>query len=410
MSDIFISYASEDKKKAGFLAKILELQGWSVWWDREISTGRIFAEVIEKELDSSKCVIVLWSKSSINKRWVKTEANEGANRDILAPVLIEDVKIPLEFRLFHTANLIGWQGQETYPELNKLLGDVEETLGIPRKVQKKTERDDSKKEEALKRKKKNGKAVDKDADLQQYPEEKVKTKPVAIEKTETEPIVQTPLKSKSEEEKRRKSEEQRGNTTPGTAKKNKLVWLIPSIIVPLISVIVVFFLFSHKPTEEIVSTDNTTNEETDIPTTYNRPDVQNEVNRYHDSEGFYNGSGLDNLLSKTGGLDSDENVIERFLLFEIDSQHTWLITTSKHLFCLLDDNDTRNKGSVVQWKVELDSFELHKVKAYRSSRGNDVVELGRRAPWLYSKHLHPNTSELENEIRRLVKDALGLDP
>ena len=34
MSDIFISYAKEDKEKAGLLAEVLEEQGWSVWWDR----------------------------------------------------------------------------------------------------------------------------------------------------------------------------------------------------------------------------------------------------------------------------------------------------------------------------------------------------------------------------------------
>jgi hypothetical protein len=34
MSDIFISYASEDRSKAEPLAKALEEQGWSVFWDR----------------------------------------------------------------------------------------------------------------------------------------------------------------------------------------------------------------------------------------------------------------------------------------------------------------------------------------------------------------------------------------
>ncbi len=121
MSDIFISYASEDKKKAGLLAKVLEQQGWSVWWDREIPAGRTFAEVIEQELDLSECVVVLWSKTSISSHWVKTEASEGLNREILVPVLIEEVKIPLEFRRIQTVQLVYWQGEMSHPEVNKLI-------------------------------------------------------------------------------------------------------------------------------------------------------------------------------------------------------------------------------------------------------------------------------------------------
>ena len=42
MSDIFISYAKEDREQAGVLAAALEKLGWSVWWDRIIPTGRVF--------------------------------------------------------------------------------------------------------------------------------------------------------------------------------------------------------------------------------------------------------------------------------------------------------------------------------------------------------------------------------
>ena len=41
MSDIFLSYAREDKDKAAALAKILSEQGWSVWWEQEHTTGTI---------------------------------------------------------------------------------------------------------------------------------------------------------------------------------------------------------------------------------------------------------------------------------------------------------------------------------------------------------------------------------
>lgn len=101
MSDIFISYTSEDRTKAETLASTLEQQGWSVWWDRTIPAGKTFDEVIEEAIDAARCVVVLWSNSSVTSRWVHTEAEEGARRNILVPVLIEKVNIPLAFhRIF----------------------------------------------------------------------------------------------------------------------------------------------------------------------------------------------------------------------------------------------------------------------------------------------------------------------
>ena len=47
MSDIFLSYAREDKDRAASLAKVLSDQGWSVWWDKEIPPGQSFDKVIE---------------------------------------------------------------------------------------------------------------------------------------------------------------------------------------------------------------------------------------------------------------------------------------------------------------------------------------------------------------------------
>ncbi len=251
MSDIFISYASEDKEKAGLLSKVLEEQGWSVWWDRKIPPGRTFDEVIEEALDAAKCVVVLWSKASVKSGWVKEEASEGNRRKILVPGVIEDVNIPLGFRRIQAAHLIDWNGEKSHQEVNQLIDSVEKILGIPRKFQSKTERVDLKKDEVLKQEEK---VIDKKSGLQKHTGEKIETKPVTIEKTEAEPIVQLPHKSKAEEEERRKPEKQRNNATSGTVKKSKLVWLIPSIIVPIISVIVVFSLYNHKTTQGIVST------------------------------------------------------------------------------------------------------------------------------------------------------------
>ena len=130
MSDIFLSYKSEDQAKAQIIAEALERNGYSVWWDRVIPPGRTFDEVIEEELDAAKCMVVLWSKESVKSEWVRTEASEGKRRKILIPVLIEDATPPLAFRLIEAAKLINWDGTVPNPEFDLLLGSVSRILGI----------------------------------------------------------------------------------------------------------------------------------------------------------------------------------------------------------------------------------------------------------------------------------------
>ncbi|HEX5021239.1 MAG TPA: toll/interleukin-1 receptor domain-containing protein [Candidatus Binatia bacterium] len=77
MADIFISYANEDRDRAGQLAALLEHEGWSVWWDRRIPAGRTWRSVLEGALDNSRCMIVLWSENSVNSPWVAEEAEEA---------------------------------------------------------------------------------------------------------------------------------------------------------------------------------------------------------------------------------------------------------------------------------------------------------------------------------------------
>ena len=124
MADIFISYSSEDKTRVKTIAEVLEQKGWSVWWDRQIPVGQRFDTVIEQELNQAKCVIVIWTQRSVNSEWVKNEASEAAQRNILAPALLENVKIPLAFRRIEAAQLTDWNGEPDHPELAILFNAV----------------------------------------------------------------------------------------------------------------------------------------------------------------------------------------------------------------------------------------------------------------------------------------------
>ena len=131
MSDIFISYAREDKGRVEILAKALQANGWSVWWDPQIPAGKRFDQVIEEALAAAKCIIVVWSSHSISSLYVRAEANEGFKREILVPVMIEEVTVPLVFRQFQTALLMDWHGSTQDPAFEKLVKDIEGTLGSP---------------------------------------------------------------------------------------------------------------------------------------------------------------------------------------------------------------------------------------------------------------------------------------
>lgn len=128
MNDIFISYDSEDRALAKRLALTLESQGWSVWWDRDIPYGQLYDEVIAEHLAAARCVIVIWTRHSVNSHWVRTEALEAFERNTLIPALMDaETKIPLQFKLVQTANLLDWQPDDVaHPEFAKLLAHIQE--------------------------------------------------------------------------------------------------------------------------------------------------------------------------------------------------------------------------------------------------------------------------------------------
>tara|TARA_R110002073_G_scaffold183964_9_gene342261 strand:- start:2354 stop:2989 length:636 start_codon:yes stop_codon:yes gene_type:complete len=131
MSEIFISYASEDESTAKQLANTLESYGWHVWWDHRIPPGKDYANVIEVALKKAQCIIVLWSKESVTSRWVKNEAAEGIEKGMLVPALIEAVEIPFEFRRIQAANLVDWQPANPNEQFDFFIESISAILQAP---------------------------------------------------------------------------------------------------------------------------------------------------------------------------------------------------------------------------------------------------------------------------------------
>jgi hypothetical protein len=128
--DIFISYSSKDRAWVEAFAKILVSRGWTVWWDRQIPTGDSFDIVIEQHLTTARCVIVVWSQHSVGSDWVKNEAAAARERKVLLPILIDDAKLPLEFKRIQTQFLQDWQDGSPHAGFDRLLHDIARLLGI----------------------------------------------------------------------------------------------------------------------------------------------------------------------------------------------------------------------------------------------------------------------------------------
>ena len=85
--------------------------------DRRLHGGANFSREIERALETSKAVIVLWSARALDSDWVRDEATYARDEKQLIPVRIEDVQPPLGFRQVQCLELIGWSGDPSAPGL-----------------------------------------------------------------------------------------------------------------------------------------------------------------------------------------------------------------------------------------------------------------------------------------------------
>jgi tetratricopeptide (TPR) repeat protein len=129
MSDLFVSYASEDRSYVQQLVLEFENQGWTVWWDRKLDVGVSFDKSIEAALDDALCIVVVWSVHSVASDWVRAEAAEGLERNVLVPVLLDEIKPPLLFRQKQAISLVEWKREgDGASQLAELIPSIESLL------------------------------------------------------------------------------------------------------------------------------------------------------------------------------------------------------------------------------------------------------------------------------------------
>ena len=104
-ASVFLSYSRADRKVARDVIAVLEDAGYKVWWDGLLGGGERFSHTIGAALEDAEAVVVLWSPTSIDSRWVQDEASHGAREKRLVPISVAGARPPLGFRQFHTIRL-----------------------------------------------------------------------------------------------------------------------------------------------------------------------------------------------------------------------------------------------------------------------------------------------------------------
>jgi hypothetical protein len=131
MADIFLSYASDDIRAIRPLVKALEREGWTVFWDREIPLGKTWRQILDEQLSEARCVVVVWTKTSVARRWVIEEAEEGQSRGVLIPVFLDPVDAPRGFRGVQGAHLMNWRRKADDEEFQRLRDACRAVIGEP---------------------------------------------------------------------------------------------------------------------------------------------------------------------------------------------------------------------------------------------------------------------------------------
>ncbi len=134
IKDIFISYARKDLARVEPIVTALEEHGWRPIIDkRAFLPGVTWPDEIQRALDSSRCVLVVWTCESVdldNHEWVKKEADAGKEKGILVALRLDDVDPPSVFEFIQYADLFGWNGDRSHPEFLKCIEAIKSKIPV----------------------------------------------------------------------------------------------------------------------------------------------------------------------------------------------------------------------------------------------------------------------------------------
>ena len=128
LPEIIVNHSDEDAGLASEVHQLLRLQGWSVVTNRQLPVGQRLDDYLEAALTSTKCVVTLWTSSSVGSPRVRDVANEALRMDVSVPVLAESVLLPLGHRSVKSVDWTGGSNLADQVFKDALIKSVRETL------------------------------------------------------------------------------------------------------------------------------------------------------------------------------------------------------------------------------------------------------------------------------------------
>ena len=109
MSDIFLSYATDDRDRVRPLVEQLEARGYTVWSDTRIGVGSSFDREIQKQLDAAACVLVVWSELSVESEMAVTAS---LDEDLILQLLLNLLDNAIKYTESGGSVVTGWNESE----------------------------------------------------------------------------------------------------------------------------------------------------------------------------------------------------------------------------------------------------------------------------------------------------------
>jgi hypothetical protein len=105
MADVFISYSKVRRALTEALARHLEAEGFSVWWDTDLLPADNFRAEINRQLDIARAVVIVWTPESKSSEWVCAEADRAHEQRKLVnshSAGLTPRQIPMPFNQIHS--------------------------------------------------------------------------------------------------------------------------------------------------------------------------------------------------------------------------------------------------------------------------------------------------------------------
>jgi len=77
MAQVFVSYAQKDMVEARRILEALEQAGLSVFRETSLAAGVSWADDVRHQIDTAKCVVVLWSQAAAESHFVQQEVAQA---------------------------------------------------------------------------------------------------------------------------------------------------------------------------------------------------------------------------------------------------------------------------------------------------------------------------------------------